>query len=341
MRRHALRLAVAGAAAGLAATVHAGPKKQTLVDCTCYDIVRVVPHHRARTVFKNTGQNLFDVSRDRRRIVYAGTLGRLYVARIDGKKRRLLDRRRSRWAVFAPDGRYVAYGADGCRLCLARTDGSWRRRFRIAGARGPVAWAPDSRHLAFVVSHASATIDRGVLTVARIDGSARRGLTRGRNFEGGTDVGVKMAWSPHGGRLAYLSGSPTKVHVLRIRTARQLAVLRGRAPVWSPDGRWLAFSNGFRIAVVRYDGRRRHLLDPLSVDPYGSGTSWSPGGRWIAFARYSRRERYQLTLATYDGRRHRVLTTESHEVEIGPTYWGRRGRAILYTRLGQRGGSGI
>jgi Tol biopolymer transport system component len=331
MHRLALIAVLGGVAFGLSPVGHARPAKPALVDCTCYDIVRVARGRVPSTVFKNTGQNLFDVSRDRRRIAYAGAHGRLYVARLDGSKRRLLERRRARWAVFAPNGQFVAYGADGCRLCIARIDGRSRRRFAVGGARGPVAWSPDSRRLAFVVSRASASVDRGVLTVARLNGTGVTRLVWGRHFNGRTNIGVKMAWSPHGGRLAYLSGARTRIHVLRLRDHRQLAIVRGRAPVWSPDGRLLAFSTGFRVAVMRFDGKHRHVLDPLSVDPYGSGVSWSPGGRWIAFSRYSKQERYQLTIATNDGRRHRVLRTESHEVEIGPTYWAAHGGTIFYT----------
>jgi Tol biopolymer transport system component len=329
MRRLASVVAVTAGVVGFASAGAAHRQQQALLDCACYDIVRVSPDHGPKIVFKNTGQNLYDVSRDRRHIVYAGPRGRLYVARIDGARRRLLDKRRSRWAVFAPNGHVVGYGAEGCGLCITRIDGSGRHRLGVAGARGPVAWSPASERLAFVVSRAPASVDKGILVVARLDGTAVRRLTRARYFEGRTDIGVKMAWSPRGGRLAYLAGAPTRIHVLRLRDRRQLAVVRGRAPVWSPDGRRLTFSTGFRIDVMRYDGKQRHALDPFSVDPYGSGASWSPRGRWIAFARYSRTERYQLTIATYDGRRHRVLATEGHEAEIGPTYWG-RGRTIFF-----------
>jgi hypothetical protein len=331
MRRLGLMVAVAAGVAAFASAGDAHRGSQALVNCACYDVVRVTPGHRSKMIFENSGQNLYDVSGDRRHIVYAGSRGRLYVARIDGTRRRLLDKRRSAWAVFAPNSRVIAYGVDGCGLCITRIDGRGRRRFPVAGARGPVAWSPRSQRLAFVVSHSRASVDKGVLTVARLNGTGERPLVRGRYFNGRTELGVKMAWSPHGGRVAYLAGARTRIHVIRLRDRRRLAVVRGRAPVWSPDGRRLSFSTGFHVAVMRYDGKQRHVLDRLSVDPYGSGTSWSPDARWIAFPRYSRQERYQLTIARYDGRRHRVLTTEGHEVEIGPTYWARSGRAIFYT----------
>jgi Tol biopolymer transport system component len=329
-----ITLAMAAFASGWSPAGLAGPAKTALVDCACYDILRVASGHAPTTVFKNSGQNLFDVSRNRRRMVYSGSLGRLYVSRIDGSKARLIDRRSTHWAVFSPDGKRVAYGADGCGVCIARVDGRGRRRLAVAGARGPVAWSPDSKRLAFVISR-SPRATKGVLAVARPNGRGLRRLVKGRAFDGGTTLGVKMAWSPRGGRLAYLTGSPTRLHVLRLRDRRQLAVVHGRAPIWSPNGRRLAYSNGFRVASMRFDGTGRHELDPYSVDPYGVAVSWSPSGRRVAFARYPREERYQLTTATFKGRRPRVLVTEGHDVEIGPTYWAPNGRAILYTTYQQ------
>lgn len=337
MRRVTLVALAAAVVLAVPGSGDAGRSTRMLIDCACYDIVRLPRHGQPTMVFKNAGQNLLAVSRDQRRVAYAGADRRLYVSRIDGTRPRLIDRRRPHWAAFAPNGKRIAYGVDGCGVCIARVDGRRRRRLRVRGARGPLAWAPDSRRIAFVVSRRRRNADAGVLTIANANGSGRRALVFGRFFWGRSSVGVKMAWSPRGNRLAYLAGSRTKIHVLRLSDKRQLAAVTGRAPVWSPTGRRLAYSTGFRVAVMKFNGRRRHLLDGLSVDPYGSGVSWSPSGRWIAYARYSTQERYELATATFDGRKRRVLTSESRNVEIGPTYWSRDGKAILYTTFLQQG----
>jgi TolB protein len=49
-------------------------------------------------------------------------------------------------------------------------------------------------------------------------------------------------------------------------------------PVWSPDGRKIAYQSNFDIYVMNADGSEKSLLVPD-----GSGPSWSPDGTHIAF----------------------------------------------------------
>ena len=58
-------------------------------------------------------------------------------------------------------------------------------------------------------------------------------------------------------------------------------------PVWSPDGRWLAFASDrdgdFTVYRKRADGsgQAERLLDPEMM-PSPFPTSWSPDGKWLA-----------------------------------------------------------
>jgi dipeptidyl aminopeptidase/acylaminoacyl peptidase len=86
---------------------------------------------------------------------------------------------------------------------------------------------------------------------------------------------------------------------LRAGTVVQLTSDGGHyvQPVWSPDGRWIAFSRaGFgSIEVMRADGTGRRTL--VNAPRAGYRFAWSPDGEAIAF----------LTVAeTEQGRRHRV-----------------------------------
>ena len=313
----------------------AAPHARELIDCTCYDLIRIATDRPPTTVFENSGQNIFDVSLRSKLVVYGGAQGRLYVSPFGVHRPRLLDSRIARWAVFSPDGRQIAYGAIGCGLCIVGADGSNRHALPLGRAGGPAAWRGDGRRLAFVI-YDSADPEAGWVATATPDGRGVRRLARGKNFAGGTSIGAKLAWASRVNRIAYLSGLPTRVHVAVDGRQGQHSVRIGVAPVWSPDGQRLAIGGRRGIAVVRADGTHAHALDPQAVDPYGFGVSWSPRGRRIAYARYVG-GRYQLAIASPDGTHRRILTTEEQDMEIGPAYWSPDGETLVYSRLLSQG----
>ena len=122
--------------------------------------------------------------------------------------------------------------------------------------------------------------------------------------------GVEIAqptWSPDGTRLAWIvKGTLTVDDSLRAgvvlfdleaRTSRVLHSYEPQgagwpsAPVWSPDGQWLAFgdgspSNNAGLWVARVD-------DPLEEYHLGLGGNpvWSPDGQWLAFQGFQQDER--------------------------------------------------
>jgi Tol biopolymer transport system component len=53
------------------------------------------------------------------------------------------------------------------------------------------------------------------------------------------------------------------------------------APRWSPDGQWIAFTDGYysgKLMLVRPDGSGLHRLGQSMLTP---GINWSPDSRWI------------------------------------------------------------
>jgi TolB protein len=102
---------------------------------------------------------------------------------------------------------------------------------------------------------------------------------------------ISPAWSPDGGRIAYVSFDQKKpvvvVQNLAQGTTRVVAAYRGNnsAPTWSPDGASLVvtltrddISQLYRIPAS--GGEPRRLTTTPAID---TEASVSPDGRWIAF----------------------------------------------------------
>jgi TolB protein len=128
---------------------------------------------------------------------------------------------------------------------------------------------------------------QGDLWIVAADGSHRRRLTHS-----GQGIDYSPTWSPDGSRVAFRTtrGSPSGPDPSNIFVVNadgsgehQLTPPRGPAagglfPAWSPDGRWIAYSNGAGINLVRPDGSGRR---PLGVA--GECSIWSPDGSKLLF----------------------------------------------------------
>jgi dipeptidyl aminopeptidase/acylaminoacyl peptidase len=159
----------------------------------------------------------------------------------------------------------------------------------IARGREP-AWAPAGKLLAY----------KGFpgIHVIRPDGRGDRQLTRGA-FDG------SPSWSPDGGYLVFTrrAGALTgAIYVVRAdgTQLRQLTPRVGNHPVWSPDGRQIAFdafdpqSEGDAIYVIDVDGTHEHRVASSSS---AFSPEWSPSSAQLAFVRYLRGEQEETDVA--------------------------------------------
>jgi Tol biopolymer transport system component len=86
------------------------------------------------------------------------------------------------------------------------------------------------------------------------------------------------AWAPDGGRLAFVRTARTKtIYIIGTRGGHAGALARGHNPIWSPDGRSIAFERLGTVFVVAATGGPARRIAP------GHNPTWSPDGRSLAF----------------------------------------------------------
>ncbi len=117
---------------------------------------------------------------------------------------------------------------------------------------------------------------------------------KGRRLQLGAPLGAGFArLSPDGGRVAMTVVRPNNADIFLLDAAtgeRERFTFDGafdEAPVWSPDGRRIAYSAEWlgrvmRIYVKEVDAGAESLL-LYTHERHLELTSWSPDGRWLAF----------------------------------------------------------
>ena len=116
-------------------------------------------------------------------------------------------------------------------------------------------------------------------------------------FPQGRGIPEGAGWSPDASTIVFALTRYNDFWVPKVFAAdadgtkvRRLAQ-NGRAPAWSPDGRWIAFEREVNdrryvtVYVVRPDGTGLRRLSPARV---GQDWAWSPDGRWIAVQQFLR-----------------------------------------------------
>jgi dipeptidyl aminopeptidase/acylaminoacyl peptidase len=212
-------------------------------------------------------------SPDGRRVVFFADDG-LYVVNVVSGALRRLDLSGTT-ATWSPSESRIAFATgDGLFTVSPRGSGLVQIAETGGGASDPK-WSPDGTKLAF-----DADDD---LYVVDADGSHLKLLLGGAL---GSGPGVPT-WSPNGRRILYFytPGSPGRfrgeVWSLKADGSDRRRLYRGaccvgdwQPPIWSPDGRWIAFSGATETSgVVVMDARGTHRRRVLGLSSF---VAWQP-----------------------------------------------------------------
>jgi len=195
-------------------------------------------------------------------------------------------------AVFAPDGRYIAYGLKGN---ISLFDMQTYRESVLSeepSIRNVLGWSPDGRHILFS-SDRSGSVDAWLIATA--GGRAQGEPTFVKKDIGGTPLGLTrsgafyyaVANQVQDVQIAELDPASGAV-VSAPRAASPRWIGATRAPDWSPNGRLLAYllSRGSKTGVVirsTETGQEREL--PVGDGRFGGLVlRWLPDGKGIVVA---------------------------------------------------------
>jgi Tol biopolymer transport system component len=187
-------------------------------------------------------------------------------------------------------------------------------------------WSPDGRRLVFTQTRCHSCASEIHVVRAR--------PVRGGSLGPTIAYGFRPRWSPDGRKIAFV-GTGGGIHVMNPDGSHhRLLVKRGLAndaPSWSPDSKWLVFTeqktaSNWRLYRISIAGRRLRPLrtgDGSAVDP-----AWSPKGRTIAFARQSG----AWALYTIDLKNGRRRKLSSGRASDSFPSWSPGGRLLAFVR---------
>jgi dipeptidyl aminopeptidase/acylaminoacyl peptidase len=285
-----------------------------------------------------------------------------------------------RWVAYAVSTVDTAKDRNSTDLWMVSWDGAQRIRLTHTEEASESAprWSPDGRWLAFRSGRGEGTTGSQVWLLDRRGGEAVK-IT---DYKGGVS---ELVWSPDGRRLAlivedpdpadadttkkaktkppividrykfkqdyegYLGAQRSHLWVFDVETRKGQQITTGpydeSDPVWSPDGKRIAFvskrgedpdrTQDFNVWVVdAVPGAAVQQLTSFEGEDGGS-LAWSPDGRWIAFLqsgepKYYAYQQSRLAVVPATGGATRVLTDKLDRPVADPE-WTADGSAIVVT----------
>jgi Tol biopolymer transport system component len=217
--------------------------------------------------------------------------------------------------VWSPDGARILFVSerDGDReVYVCAADGSGARNLsRDRGHDLHPVWSRDGARILFSSNRGKPDAADYDLYEMAADGSALKRLTSG------PEVDTYASWSPDGRTILtrrVIDGGNNEVFLLDADGSNPRNLTNDAAaydgwPVWSPDGKRIAFASGpggappHRIQIMDADGRnRRSLTDATPSCPRVNDTqpAFAHDGQRLAFTRYRPGERESSELCVLD-----------------------------------------
>jgi WD40 repeat protein len=190
---------------------------------------------------------------------------------------------------WAPDGSAIALVTEDLTLYVMKPDGGDLRRI-AGGVYSNPFWSPDARFIAYLGGErwADKPLPRGDLWLVRADGGNAPIKIPGATGIPSLPAGV--AWSPDGTRIA--AGFPGHIFDLTAPDAAPAALPGDGAKLWvlgggwSPDGKYLATSDGNRFGVLTLaTGKFQSVVSVRgAVGAVKGGASWAAGPRRVVIS---------------------------------------------------------
>ena len=196
---------------------------------------------------------------------------------------------------WSPDGKQVAFVTNISgrnNIWLVSSDGGWPSQLTISDQRqtDPV-WSPNAKWIAFNSDH-DGDEQWDLFVVSPQTGEVV-------NLTNTPDVAEEgQAWSPDSRYIAYMtkprSSSTFEINIMDVLTKRYRALTKNTpkelgnvAPIWSQDGKWIAFTQAHaagkdsNILLAEIATGKTTMLTPHSDEHIYQATAFSRDGKYL------------------------------------------------------------
>jgi TolB protein len=178
--------------------------------------------------------------------------------------------------AWFPSGKKIAYRAAGIEVLTLNAKGKATKTTRLTSDAADPAVSPNGKRLAFT-GYRDGDSEIYVMRTDAPEGPNNRPV---KLTDNATYSDSQPDWSPDGSRIVYSSargGNWEDIFVMRADGSGKKNLTRNPArdqhPVFSPDGRWVAFDSDRNLWKMRIDGTR---LTQLTSDDENLQPDWQP-----------------------------------------------------------------